>query len=97
MEPRKCREKTPFTSGSNGCHRRGIALRAGQHQFGIVDIKGSDLDLWQRNTTVIVPFLVSSDGYGILWDNTPTPVWDLREFSAIPAENLFDKDGKQAG
>ncbi|MGD0903065.1 MAG: TIM-barrel domain-containing protein [Terracidiphilus sp.] len=70
----------------------------GQHQFGIVDIKGTDLDLWQRNTTVIVPFLVSSDGYGILWDNTSySRFGDLREFSVIPAENLFDKDGRQGG
>jgi alpha-D-xyloside xylohydrolase len=70
----------------------------GQHQFGIVDIKGVDLDLWQRNTTVIVPFLVSSSGYGILWDNTSySRFGDLREFSAIPAEKLFDKDGKKGG
>jgi alpha-D-xyloside xylohydrolase len=70
----------------------------GQHQFGIVDIKGTDLDLWQRNTTVIVPFLVSSSGYGILWDNTSySRFGDLREFSPIPAENLLDKDGKQGG
>jgi alpha-D-xyloside xylohydrolase len=70
----------------------------GQQQLGIVDIKGTDLDLWQRNTTVIVPFLVSSDGYGILWDNTSySRFGDLREFSEIPAENLFDKDAKQGG
>jgi alpha-D-xyloside xylohydrolase len=70
----------------------------GQQQLGIVDIKGTDLDLWQRNTTVIVPFLVSSDGYGILWDNTSySRFGDLREFSAIPAESLIDKDGKQGG
>jgi alpha-D-xyloside xylohydrolase len=42
----------------------------GQHQFGLMNIKGYDLDLRQYNTNVIVPLLVSSRGYGILWDNT---------------------------
>ena len=41
----------------------------GQRQLGLMDIKGYDLDLWQHNTNVVVPFLVSSRGYGILWDN----------------------------
>jgi alpha-D-xyloside xylohydrolase len=36
----------------------------GQRQIGILDIKGWDLDLWQHNTHVVVPFLVSSRGYG---------------------------------
>lgn len=70
----------------------------GQMQLGIVDIKGYDLDLWQHNTNVVVPFLVSSNGYGILWDNTSyTRFGDLRPFEAIPAANLYDHDGKQGG
>ena len=36
----------------------------GQMQFGSLDIKGLDVDLWQNNTNVVVPFLVSSNGYG---------------------------------
>ena len=70
----------------------------GQMQLGIVDIKGYDLDLWQHNTNVVVPFLVSSNGYGILWDNTSfTRFGDLRPFVAIPATDLYDADGKQGG
>lgn len=70
----------------------------GQHQLGLMDIKGYDLDLWQRNTTVVNPFLVSSRGYGILWDNTSfTRFGDLREFTAIPAAQLFDAEGKAGG
>ncbi len=70
----------------------------GQHQLGLMDIKGYDLDLWQRNTTVVVPFLVSSRGYGILWDNTSyTRFGDLRQFEAIPAKFLFDSGGKPGG
>lgn len=42
----------------------------GQQQYGFVNLKGYDLDLYQYNTNVVVPFLVSSRGYGILWDNT---------------------------
>ena len=67
----------------------------GQHQLGLMNIKGFDLDLWQRNTTVVVPFLVSSRGYGILWDNTSwTRFGDLREFEFIPVDRLSDASGK---
>jgi alpha-D-xyloside xylohydrolase len=70
----------------------------GQHQLGLMDIKGYDLDLWQRNTTVVVPFLISSRGYGIFWDNTSyTRFGDLREFEFIPGERLFDASGKSGG
>ena len=70
----------------------------GQHQFGLMDIKGYDLDLWQRNTVVAVPFFVSSRGYGILWDNTSwTRFGDLRDFEFIPSQHLFDASGKIGG
>jgi len=59
----------------------------GQQQLGTVDIKGYDMDLWQRNTRVVVPMLVSSSGYGIFWDNMSyTRFGDLRPFVPIPAE-----------
>jgi len=67
----------------------------GQQQFGILDLKGYDLDLWQHNTNVAIPFLVSSNGYGILWDNTSfTRFGDTRDFLPIPAEYLLDKAGQ---
>ncbi|HVS54607.1 MAG TPA: TIM-barrel domain-containing protein [Opitutaceae bacterium] len=70
----------------------------GQQQLGIIDLKGYDLDLWQRNTHVVVPFLVSSRGYGILWDNNSlTRFGDLREFEPIPAESLRDTAGHFGG
>lgn len=70
----------------------------GQMQLGITDIKGYDLDLWQHNTNVVAPFLVSSNGYGILWDNTSfTRFGDLRPFQSIPAADLYDAKGKQGG
>jgi len=57
----------------------------GQRQEGKLDIKGYDFDLWQRNMVVAIPFLVSSRGYGILWDNTSfTKFGDIRPFEPIP-------------
>jgi alpha-D-xyloside xylohydrolase len=70
----------------------------GENQLGLLDIKGYDLDLWQHNGTDVVPFMVSSRGYGILWDNTSfTRFGDLRPFEAIPGAQLFDASGKPGG
>jgi alpha-D-xyloside xylohydrolase len=70
----------------------------GQQQLGIVDIKGYDMEMWQHNTNVVVPFLVSSKGYGIFWDNTSyTRFGDLRPFVPIPAEDLIDTTSKPGG
>jgi alpha-D-xyloside xylohydrolase len=70
----------------------------GQNQLGLLDLKGHDLDLWQHNTSVAVPFLASSRGYGIFWDNTSfTRFGDLRPFLPIPAAQLFDSRGKLGG
>lgn len=41
----------------------------GQHQQGYMNYRGKALDLWQFNYTAVVPTLVSTNGYGILWDN----------------------------
>jgi alpha-D-xyloside xylohydrolase len=70
----------------------------GQRQIGILDIKGWDLDLWQHNTHVVVPFLVSSRGYGVLWDNLSyTRFGDRREFTPIPANCLVDVSNRPGG
>ena len=41
----------------------------GQHQHGRLDQKGAVIELVQRNTEVSIPFLVSSLGYGLLWNH----------------------------
>ena len=41
----------------------------GQHQNGLLDQKGCVVELSQRNTEVSIPFLLSSRGYGFLWNN----------------------------
>jgi alpha-D-xyloside xylohydrolase len=70
----------------------------GENQVGLLNLKGYDLDLWQHNGTIVIPFLVSSRGWGIYWDNTSfTRFGDLREFLPIPAARLYDKNGQQGG
>ena len=70
----------------------------GENQLGLVDIKGYDLDLWQHNGTDAIPFLVSSRGYGILWDNPSyTRFGGLRPFAPIPAAQLIDANGRPGG
>ena len=41
----------------------------GQYQDGRLDLKGSVLELAQRNSQASVPFLMSNRGYGLLWNN----------------------------
>jgi len=41
----------------------------GQHQHGRLNQKGAVVELIQRNTEVSIPFLVSSLGYGFLWNH----------------------------
>ncbi len=41
----------------------------GQHQHGRLDNKGCVIELLQRNTEVCIPFMVSTRGYGFLWNN----------------------------
>jgi alpha-D-xyloside xylohydrolase len=70
----------------------------GENQIGLLDLKGYDLDLWQHNGTIIIPFLVSSRGWGVLWDNTSyTRFGDLRPWTPIPAEQVYDAKGQRGG
>ena len=66
----------------------------GQHQDGLVNYKGYRVDLFQNNTEVAVPFLVSSRNYGILWDNySISSVGDVRQYEPLSALRLFSKTG----
>jgi alpha-D-xyloside xylohydrolase len=70
----------------------------GQHQYGVTNIKGYDFELWQRNTEIAVPLLVSSKGYGILWDNNSlTKFGSPKEYGAIPADHMLDAKGEAGG
>ncbi len=41
----------------------------GQYQQPYLDLKGMDLELAHRNSQASVPFMISSLGYGFLWNN----------------------------
>jgi len=41
----------------------------GQHQEGIFNLRGVPIRLSQANTNISIPFLLSSKGYGVLWNN----------------------------
>jgi hypothetical protein len=59
------RANAPRAAAVGRSNSRRVALRPRpETSWGLVDIKGYDLDLWQHNGTVVIPFLVSSGG---LW------------------------------
>jgi alpha-D-xyloside xylohydrolase len=41
----------------------------GQHQAGVWNYRGESVDISQDNTNIAVPFLQSSAGYGVYWNN----------------------------
>lgn len=70
----------------------------GSNQTHFLNMKGKDFDMYQYNTQAVVPFLVSSKNYGILWDNySRTKFGDPREREEISGLKLFDADGNQGG
>jgi alpha-D-xyloside xylohydrolase len=65
----------------------------GNYQHGLTNIKGYDLDLVQHNSNAVVPVLVSSRGYGILWDNSSyTRFGDIRDWERVPGF-MYASDG----
>ena len=41
----------------------------GQHQAGVMNLRGESIDISQDNTNISTPMLLSSNGYGIFWNN----------------------------
>jgi len=41
----------------------------GQHQAGVWNYRGETVDLSQENTNIAIPLMVSTNGYGIFWNN----------------------------
>jgi alpha-D-xyloside xylohydrolase len=70
----------------------------GQHQSDEFNYKGLNEELYQYNTKVAVPFVVSNRNYGILWDNySLTRFGDPREYSDLNIFKLYDNKGKEGG
>ncbi len=69
----------------------------GQHQADEFNYKGKNEELFQYNTKVSVPFIVSTNNYGILWDSYSMCRWgnpdDYQQLSEV--FKLYDKDGKE--
>lgn len=64
----------------------------GQHQSGEMNYKNKHERLYQYNTKVSVPFVVSNKHYGILWDNYSYSKWgDPREYQNLDSFTLYDK------
>lgn len=71
----EAREFKPITGGDYKLSMRFISdpeekiFGMGQYQTPYLNLKGMDLELAQRNSQASVPFMISSLGYGFLWNN----------------------------
>ena len=69
----------------------------GQHQSGELNMKGKNEDLFQYNTKVSVPFVISNKNYGILWDSYSYcrfgQAEDYVQLSRV--FRLYDKEGRE--
>ena len=70
----------------------------GEHQTGVMDLKGHDVVLAQHNTEAAIPFLVSSRHYGILWDNYSITRFGYdKPYDELSSLHLYGIDGKEGG
>ena len=70
----------------------------GQHQADEMNYKGKNEELFQYNTKVSVPFVVSTGNYGILWDNySLTRFGDSRPYSNLDQFTLYDNKNEKGG
>jgi alpha-D-xyloside xylohydrolase len=69
----------------------------GQHQSEELNMKGKNEDLFQYNTKVSVPFVVSNKNYGVLWDSYSYCRWGNPDdyLQLGKAFTLYDKNGKK--
>jgi alpha-D-xyloside xylohydrolase len=55
----------------------------GQHQAGVWNYRGEVVDISQDNTNISIPFVLSSDGYGIFWNNASRSRFNNRFLNAL--------------
>ena len=63
----------------------------GQHQKGLLNYRNHKVELYQANTKVSVPVLLSTKGYGLLWDNYSKTVYNDREDSSYIWSEVGDQ------
>ena len=60
----------------------------GQHQEGFFNLRDIPVQLLQANTNIAIPFLISTHGYGLLWNNP-----SLTDFDPATEEIHLDGNG----
>jgi alpha-D-xyloside xylohydrolase len=60
----------------------------GQHQDGTLDMRNVPVRLLQANTDIAIPFLISTKGYGLLWNNPA-----LTDFNPATEPVQLDENG----
>lgn len=59
----------------------------GQQQHGRLSLRNAKINMVQGNTDDYVPFLVSTKGYGLFWDNySPTVFEDKAEYASFKSD-----------
>jgi alpha-D-xyloside xylohydrolase len=65
----------------------------GQHQNRQMNYNGEDVELAQHNMDIAVPYLLSTRGYGILWDNNSiTRIGDPKPYEMLHAAGGWQAD-----
>lgn len=69
----------------------------GQHQNAQMDYNGEDVELAQHNMDIGVPFVVSTRGYGLLWDNNSITRFGNPKPYAFVGEGMTVTSGGKPG
>ena len=98
FEPIEVEGKKAYTVRQTFASVEGEGLYGlGQHQADEFNYKGKNEELFQYNTKVSVPFIVSTKNYGVLWDSySLCRFGDPRDYVQLgEAFKLYDKEGKE--
>lgn len=61
----------------------------GQHQEGFFNLRDIPVELLQANSNIAIPFLISTNGYGLLWNNPA-----LTDFNPATETVQLDQNGE---
>lgn len=64
----------------------------GQHQNGVFNYRGTEIELAQVNTDVAIPLFVSTKGYGLFWNTAAKSYFDNR----FPSEMRMSAEASHA-
>lgn len=68
----------------------------GQHQDDLFNYRNRQVQFFQNNTAVAVPFVLSRKQYGILWDNNSiSTAGDIRSYQPLSHLRLFAGNGEE--